>query len=190
MKKGDNLYRKDNGKHFGIIADDYGDRIRVVTKKDNIVMTLKKAEKIYKTNTFFNPLSGLINVLDQASAIAKLIPPHYKKQQIDLIKRFETEKTPEVCLEIARFNIDKYNSREKKNQTLSDLDKIIFYAEWAKKLYTKFIDLKVGQIIFTRDGRMYPNSKIEKINDDQIEISFLGSREVLTKDQILRYFYI
>ena len=59
-------------------------------------------------------------------------PSHYAKG-IDTFSRMEANCTKEECLAFAKGNIDKYNWRTK-GQDLEDFDKIIAYAEWAKKL--------------------------------------------------------
>lgn len=59
-------------------------------------------------------------------------PPHYAKG-IDTFARMEANCTKEECLAFAKGNIDKYNWRTK-GQDLEDFDKIIAYAEWAKKM--------------------------------------------------------
>lgn len=59
-------------------------------------------------------------------------PSHYSKG-IDTFARMEANCTKEECLAFAKGNIDKYNWRTK-GQDLEDFDKIIAYAEWAKKL--------------------------------------------------------
>lgn len=62
----------------------------------------------------------------------KVKPPHYAKG-IDTFARMEANCTKEECLAFAKGNIDKYNWRTK-GQDLEDFDKIIAYAEWAKKM--------------------------------------------------------
>lgn len=62
----------------------------------------------------------------------KVKPPHYSKG-IDTFARMEANCTKEECLAFAKGNIDKYNWRTK-GQDLEDFDKIIAYAEWAKKM--------------------------------------------------------
>lgn len=64
-------------------------------------------------------------------------PTHYSKG-IDTFARMESNCTKEECLAFAKGNIDKYNWREK-GQDIEDLDKIIAYANWAKKLLNKQI---------------------------------------------------
>ena len=59
-------------------------------------------------------------------------PSHYAKG-IDTFARMEANCTKEECLAFAKGNIDKYNWRTK-GQDLEDFDKIIAYAEWAKKM--------------------------------------------------------
>lgn len=59
-------------------------------------------------------------------------PKHYSKG-IDTFERMEANCTKEECLAFAKGNIDKYNWRDK-GQDLEDFDKIIAYAEWAKRL--------------------------------------------------------
>src|SRR5699024_9789024 len=59
-------------------------------------------------------------------------PAHYAKG-IDTFARMEANCTKEECLAFAKGNIDKYNWRTK-GQDLEDFDKIIAYAEWAKKM--------------------------------------------------------
>lgn len=59
-------------------------------------------------------------------------PAHYSKG-IDTFARMEANCTKEECLAFAKGNIDKYNWRTK-GQDLEDFDKIIAYAEWAKKM--------------------------------------------------------
>lgn len=62
----------------------------------------------------------------------KVKPSHYAKG-IDTFERMEANCTKEECLAFAKGNIDKYNWRTK-GQDLEDFDKIIAYAEWAKKM--------------------------------------------------------
>ena len=62
----------------------------------------------------------------------KVKPSHYAKG-IDTFARMEANCTKEECLAFAKGNIDKYNWRTK-GQDLEDFDKIIAYAEWAKKM--------------------------------------------------------
>lgn len=59
-------------------------------------------------------------------------PSHYANG-IDTFARMEANCTKEECLAFAKGNIDKYNWRTK-GQDLEDFDKIIAYAEWAKKM--------------------------------------------------------
>lgn len=67
---------------------------------------------------------------EKSEAVTK--PPHYAKG-IDTFARMEANCTKEECLAFAKGNIDKYNWRTK-GQDLEDFDKIIAYAEWAKKM--------------------------------------------------------
>lgn len=62
----------------------------------------------------------------------KTKPSHYAKG-IDTFARMEANCTKEECLAFAKGNIDKYNWRTK-GQDMEDFDKIIAYAEWAKKM--------------------------------------------------------
>ena len=62
-------------------------------------------------------------------------PKQYAKG-IDTFERMEANCTLDQCLAFAKGNIDKYNWREK-GQDLEDLNKIIAYAEWSKKLIEK-----------------------------------------------------
>lgn len=82
---------------------------------------------------------GYVNYDYPAELVAKKIdekpvkkPSHYAKG-IDTFARMEANCTKEECLAFAKGNIDKYNWRTK-GQDLEDFDKIIAYAEWAKKL--------------------------------------------------------
>ena len=51
---------------------------------------------------------------------------------IDTFARCEANMTKEEILACCKFNIDKYNWRQK-NQDKQDLEKIIHYAQWALK---------------------------------------------------------
>ena len=64
------------------------------------------------------------------------IDSHYKKLKIDTFKRCEANMNQEEILTCVKFNIDKYNWRDKK-QTEDDLKKIIAYAEWGLKALHK-----------------------------------------------------
>lgn len=55
---------------------------------------------------------------------------------IDTIKRAEANLEINECIAIAKFNIDKYTWRNK-GQDQEDMDKVIVYAKWMKKLLSK-----------------------------------------------------
>lgn len=90
---------------------------------------------------FFYPAELVAKQLDKKIAMyeaeiraddLKRKPSHYAKG-IDTFARMEANCTKEECLAFAKGNIDKYNWRTK-GQDLEDFDKIIAYAEWAKKM--------------------------------------------------------
>lgn len=84
---------------------------------------------------FDYPAELVAKQLDIRNNITEILvekPSHYAKG-IDTFARMEANCTKEECLAFAKGNIDKYNWRTK-GQDLEDFDKIIAYAEWAKKM--------------------------------------------------------
>lgn len=65
-------------------------------------------------------------------------PSQYSVLNIDTVDLSKANDTEEEQLAICRFMIDKYNRRQK-NQDLSDIDKLIYYANWKKEILTNSI---------------------------------------------------
>ena len=95
------------------------------TENGSCVQDLEELIQYRLTHEEFTLLDGF-DVYDKAN---NLIKPKQYQIGIDTFKRAEANMSVEERMSCVKFGIDKYNWRDK-GQDLSDLIKIIAYAEW------------------------------------------------------------
>lgn len=67
---------------------------------------------------------------------------HYKKQKIDTVARFKANHNLQDQIAVCEFMIDKYNTRDK-GQSLDDIKKIRYYANWKEECYKQIDKNKI-----------------------------------------------